>query len=163
MCKRMMQQRVEIEAMLNDNLKQCLENIRQSGHSNLPNVLLDLENVFIANREYFEHQGFCFEPITRGENNQVKYYAWLGLGGEGELGRTFWNRLREAREDFMKEQRKEICDHLRAANGSYIIIDINQLLFEHKMFFEERGYCFEPDTIIQNGKMVHLAYMKRYC
>lgn len=163
MCKVMMGQRAKIEEMLNEDLERCLKIIREKGRCIMPNVRLDLETLFIANREYFERQGFFFDEEHRVENNQVKYYAWLRLGGdEGELAAQYWKKIKEAEKTFVKNQRQAISDRLRDAQGCSISVDMNQLLFENKLFFEERGYYFEPDVRIENGKAVCLARMKRH-
>lgn len=162
MCKEMMGQRSKIEELLKKDLERCLENIRQNGVYDAPTVMVDMDNLFIANREYFERQGFFFDSDTRIENNKVKYYAWLKLGGEGgELGRECWKKIREAREVFMKNQRQKIQNLLKSAQGCHISVDMKELLFENKLFFEERGYYFEPDTRIENGKLMYLARMKK--
>lgn len=163
MCKEMMGQRNNIEAKLRRELERVTENIRKNGASDMPAVRVDMEELFIANREYFQSQGFFFDFDTRVENDRVKYYAYLKLGGEGALGTTFWKKIREAREYFVKAQRQRIWDHMRDAQGCYISVDMNWLLFENKLFFEECGYYFEPDTRIQNGKVVYLARMRKRC
>ena len=161
MCKEMMGQRHAIEQELKKELERATENIRKNGVFDKPSVMVDMEKMFIANRQYFEQQGFIFEPHTKVEKGQVRYYAWLKLGGEGELGKKFWKKIREAKEDCIKAQRKEIFESLRNAEDCNISVDMRQLFFENKLFFEERGYCFEPDSKIQNGKVVYLSRMRK--
>ena len=161
MCKEMMGQRNKIKTMLDEALNKCLEKIRANGGYDTPIVIVDMEKLFIANREYFEHQGFFFESHTKIVNNRIKCYAKMKLGGDGELAREFWKKIREAREVFVKNQRKKICDYLREATGSYILVDLNDLLFENKMYFEECGFVFEPKTTIEDGEVQYLVCMRK--
>ena len=161
MCKEMMGQRHAIEQELKKELERATENIRKKGVYDKPSVRVDLEHLFIANRQYFEQQGFTFEPNIQVENGQVKYYAWIKLGGEGELGKTFWKKIREAREDCIKAQRKVIYEKLRDSGSGKIWVDMTKLFFENKLFFEERGYWFEPDSKIQNGEVMCRACMRK--
>lgn len=163
MCKAMMEQREAIEKALKVDLKRATDNIRKNGVCDAPRVLVDMEQLFIANRQYFKQQGFFFDSDTRIENGRVRYYAWLKLGGEGNLAETFWEKIREANEEFIIVQRKEIFQKLRDSQLSYIFVDMQKLLFDNKLFFEEHGFCFEPDTRIQDGTTVYLARMRKRC
>lgn len=161
MCKEMMGQRAEVTAKLNAELERCLEEIRESGKFVIPSVLVDLERMFIANQEYFESQGFFFETSTRIEKNQVRYYAQLKLGGEGKLGSEYWKRMSEAKKAFVITQRKAIFEQLKLAQGIKIPVDMKELLLENKLFFEERGFVFEPHAKREDGKIIHYALMKK--
>jgi len=162
MCKRMMQQRADIEAVLNKDLERCLEGILKTGRVSIPRVRVDLDELYIANREYFEHEGFIFEAATRIEKNQIKYYAWLRLGGEGTLANQYWKKIKLAEADFVNHQRQKISDQLRETGGGYYYIeDISGFRFENKLYFEERGYFFEPVTIIKNGTALNGAHMRK--
>lgn len=161
MCKEMMVQRNKIESDLEKDLERALENIRNNGVWDSPTALVNMERLFIANREYFENQGFYFEPATKIEKGKVFYWAWLKLGGEGKLASKCWDKIREARKEYIKNQRKEIFKLLRETQGCPITVDMNWLLFDNKMFFEEVGYYFESETRIENGKTVCFARMKK--
>lgn len=163
MCKAMMGQRNEIEAMIKADLERCVRNIEKNGCSDEPIVKVDLETLFIANRDYFENQGFFFEPEIKVENNRVRYYASLKLGGESKaLAIECWKKIRDAKAHFARNQRKEIFTLLREAQGSVISVDMSSLLFENKLYFEEVGFYFEPEScIIKDGKSMYLARMKK--
>ena len=161
MCKEMMEQRNKIEEMLNIDMERCLKNIRNTGACDAPTVMVDMEKLFIANREYFERQRFFFEPDTRVEKQQVRYYAWLKLGGKGEMGNSFWKKIHEAKEDYMIEQRKKILNRLKVAEGGCVCVNLRKLLFENKMFFEASGYAFEPYTRMESDKVHYFAWIKK--
>ena len=71
MCKEMMGQRNKIESNLEKDLQRVLENIRNNGVLDIPAVLVNMDSLFIANREYFENQGFLYEPLTKIENGKI--------------------------------------------------------------------------------------------
>ena len=163
MCKEMMQQRARVENELKAELERCLEKISNNGESTLPAIKIDLENLFIANREYFERQGFFFEPDSqRIWDNQIKYYAWIKLGGcEGRLAKEFWHKIKEAQKCFDISQRRQIAKKLGEAGGVTISVNMKVLTFENKVYFEELGYIFEPDIRRENGKTLCYAKMRK--
>lgn len=163
MCKQMMEQRNQIESDLNKKLERVLENIRKKGVSNVPAVMVNMDKLFIANREYFEKQGFFFKTIPKIENGNIVCYAMLKLQGDGELASRYWSRIREARKVFVKNQRRIIWDMLREAQGCPITVDMKCLLFENKTFFEERGYYFEIESRSGEDQSVYLVRMKKRC
>lgn len=162
MCKEMKQQRVALEKKWYEELEKTLSTIRLKGSSAMPTVMVDMEKVFIANREYFEQHGFFFEPVVKVKNNQICYYAYMKLGGgDGELGKDCWKKIREAKEFYLHNQRNKIEEKLKDAQGACILVDMEELLLDNKLHFESRGFVFETYTQIENGRVWHLARMKK--
>lgn len=164
MCKEMMEQRVRIENELKAELENCLMIIHNNGECKIPAVMVDLDNLFIANREYFEHQGFFIEPaLQKVFGKEFKYFAWikLGGGGNGNLGKEFWKKIQEAHNFFKNAQRKAISKKLGETGGAIISVNMQKLLFENKLYFEEMGYVFQPDIRRVNGKTLYYAWMKK--
>ena len=162
MCKEMMGQRANMEEQIHKDLERCMENIRKNGGCDVPIVLVDMERLYIANREYFERQGFFFDSETRIENGKPRYFAWMKLGGAyGELGNECWKKIRMAREEFIKNQRQGIWDRMDKLNRHRVLVDMAELCFENKLFFEERGFFFTPDTRVEEGQVHYYAWMQR--
>lgn len=162
MCKEMMEQRSQMEELVWKDLERCLENIRSNGCYDTPIVLVDMEQTFIANREYFEQQGFFFDPQNRIENGRVRYFSWMKLGSsKGNIGEECWRKIKLANEEFIKNQRQEILNRFNSDEEHRILVDMSELCLENKLYFEERGYYFTPDTRIENGKPRYLAWMQK--
>ena len=161
MCKAIMEQRNGILEEFNESMEECLKKLKQTGVYDAPVVMVDLERLYISNREYFEHHGFIFESQNRNVNERIKFYAWMQLAGDGELAKECWKKVREAKKEFISNQRKKICSLLREAQGCQILVDLNELCFENKVYFEECGYSFDPETKVEDGKIKYLVRMRK--
>jgi len=160
MCQKMMEQRTYIKNMIDKAVEECIKKIRDTGIYDAPTVMVDLSDLFKANLKYFEQEGFFFEPNTRIENNQVKFYAWIKFFSEGNMGRKFWKEVEEAKQYFSKRQRNNIIEALKNSENGKICICLNEILFENMIFFQERGYIFVPD-VTKNTNQRYMVWMEK--
>lgn len=151
MCMQMMSQRQEIEADIKREVERCEASIRKDGQVVSPLIVLDLENLFIANKFYFEENGFGFEDNIRVENGRMRYYAIMRPSFNGKMAEDIRRKLKEAQMDFVMRQRTELQEAFEQSaravgkrRDARVYVNMREIIFDNKGYFEDEGYYFEP-------------------
>ena len=144
-----MRQRHEIEADIERELRRCEECIRTTGKMMYPMVVIDLDKIFLANKRYFEENGFFFEESFRLENGVIKYYAIMKPEFPGKMAEIIRKKMKEAQMQFHMRQRTEMHKRFDEAvqqtevkSDAQIFVNMAELAFENKAYFEDQGYKF---------------------
>lgn len=168
-CKQMMKQRQEIEADILRELKSCESSIRNNGKMVIPHIIVDTSELFIANKTYFEQNGFCFDDSTRVENGAIKHYAIMRPIFNGMMAEAIRMRMQEAQKDFIMCQRHSLQkDFAKSVSeeGSrkkaQVIVDMREISCDNKSYFEGEGYYFVPKHSCDGEDSVFLAWLRRY-
>ena len=167
MCKQMMSQRQEIEADIKREVERCEASIRKDGHIVSPSIVIDLENLFIANKFYFEENGFCFEDNTRIENGRIRYYAIMRPSFNGKMAENIRKKMREAQKEFAFHQRVKLQENFNqrvretgSRSLAQVLVNMSEIVFENKGYFEDEGYYFEPIQFSATDNTSFNAWMK---
>lgn len=150
MSMQMMAQRKEISQDIERVVEFCLSNIRNKGVIDIPSIIIDLETLSIANRRYFEENGFCFEPSTRMENGRVRYYAIMRPIYNGVIANCIREKMIQAQKDYNKRQLQIIENAYKESLKEFgpdlarVPIDMRKIILENKIILEEHGFYFQP-------------------
>mgnify|MGYP003315834556 CR=1 FL=1 len=168
MCKQMTQ-RHEIEADIQRELTRCEKSIRNTGKIVIPMIIIDMEKMFIANKIYFEQNGFCFEDSTRVENGAIKHFAIMRPIFNGEMAEAIRMRIQEAQKDFIMCQRsslqKDFAKSVSEEGGrkkAQVLVDMREISCDNKSYFEGEGYYFAPKLSCDGEESVFFAWLRKY-
>ncbi len=166
MCKQMTQ-RHEIEADIKREVERCEASIRQDGQIVNPFIVIDLEDLFIANKFYFEENGFCFEDNIRVENGRIRYYAIMRPSFNGKMAEDIRRKMCEAQKEFVMRQRTNLQERFSrsvaengGANKAQVYVDMRKIVFDNKCYFEGQGYYFEAREDFNDDNSRFSAWMK---
>ena len=168
MCMQMMEQRREIEADIWRETERCEDCIRTTGKITYPMLVIDLEKLFIANKRYFEDKGFYFEESLRLENGVMKYFALMKPEFPGEMAEKIRKKMKDAQMQFHMHQRTalhkrfdEAVQQTGVKSEAQILVNMAELVFENKAYFEDEGYKFEPYKLAGEADSPTYAWMKK--
>lgn len=149
MCKQM-NQRQEIEADIKREVECCEASIRENGKMVFPSIIIDLKSLIIANKTYFEENGFCFEDSIRIENGELKYYAIMRPIFNGKMAENIRKRIKEAQKLFVLRQRsdlqREFCEKGR------VRVNMREVAYDNRAYLEDEGFYFEPVSSLDSDE-----------
>lgn len=169
MCMQMMSQRQEIEADIKREVERCEASIREDGQVVTPFIVIDLENLFIANKIYFEENGFGFEANNRVENGRLRYYAIMRPFFNGKMAEDIRKKLQEAQREFVMQQRKDLCEafsqsvmELGSKREARVHVNMREIIFDNKGYFEDQGFYFESKPVCNGEDTRFDAWMRSH-
>lgn len=157
----MILQRKKIQENIDVVVKNCIDNIRNNGVIEIPSIMVDLQELSLGNRGYFEQNGFCFQPHTIIENGRAKYYAAMKPIYNGRIADSIREKMLYSQKEYEKEQLSVILKAYEQSIQDFGIdearvpINMTKITLDNKVALEELGFYFEP----RNSK--EMCWMKK--